>query len=307
MNYKKYLKLSFASLVILSFITLNSGCSGDKNKAVDEEQEEEPIDATKDNLVSVNGELFSIPSPLQTSMLLKNSGANYSKDMLNVTSKLPSYSTEYKKALNLGVYGADLGYVIIYGQTQDALGYLNASKRLADDINVSGAFDAALMKRFEKNMGNNDSLLVIFTSAYRSTDSYLKNNDRTAVSGMVITGGWIESMYFTLNILKKDFKNKQAVVQRVGEQKNTLDHVIKLLTPYYQNPDMTELTELIDAMVDLYHEFEDIEVKYTYVKPTTDVANKITTINSTTEVKITNEQLDIITEKLTAIRQMIIN
>ena len=151
------------------------------------------------------------------------------------------------------------------------------------------------------------SLLSIFTSGYRATDSYLKNNDRNAVSGMVITGGWIESLYFTLNILKKDFKNKEVVIQRVGEQKNTLDHVIKLLTPFYQNPEMTELTELTDALLELYHEFEDIEVKYTFVKPTTDVANKITTINSKTEVKITDEQLKNITEKLSAIRQMIIN
>lgn len=306
MNHKKYLKLAFFSFVFISSATLMSGCGGNKSNEP-EMEEEENFDAGKDIITNVDGELFSIPSPLQTSILLKNSGANYSKDLLNVTSKLPSYSTEYKKALNLGVYGADLGYVIIYSQTQDALGYLNASKKLAEDINVSGAFDANLMKRFEKNMSNNDSLLNIFTSAYRATDSYLKNNDRKAVSGMVITGGWVESLYFTLNILKKDFKNKKDVIQRVGEQKNTLDHVIKLLTPYYQNPDMTELTELTDALLELYHDFEDIEMKYTFVKPTTDAANKITTINSTTEVKITDEQLNNISEKLNGIRQMIIN
>ena len=306
MNHKKYLKLALVSFVLFSSTALITSCGGDKNKEEDLE-EEEAFDAGKDILTNLNGELFSIPSPLQTSILLKSSGANYSKDLLNLTSHLPSYSTEYKKAINLGVYGADLGYVIIYGQTQDALGYLNASKKLAEDINVSGAFDANLMKRFEKNMSNNDSLLSIFTSGYRATDSYLKNNDRNAVSGMVITGGWIESLYFTLNILKKDFKNKNVVIQRVGEQKKTLDNVIKLLTPFYQNPDMTDLTELTDALLDLSHEFEDIEVKYTFVKPTTDVANKITTINSITEVKITDEQLKIITEKLSAIRQMIIN
>jgi DNA-directed RNA polymerase subunit F len=306
MNHKKYLKLAILSFVIFSFTTFISSCTDSKKQEEGLEDEEE-FDPGKDILTNLYGELFSIPSPLQTSILLKSSGANYSKDLLNVTSKLPSYSTEYKKALNLGVYGADLGYVIIYGQTQDALGYLSASKKLAEDINVSGAFDENLMKRFEKNMNNNDSLLNIFTSAYRATDTYLKNNERNAVSAMVITGGWVESLYFTLNILKKDFKNKQVVIQRVGEQKNTLDHVIKLLTPYYQNPDLTELTELTDALLDLFHDFEDIEMKYTYVKPTTDVANKITTINSTTEVKITDEQLNNISEKLAGIRSMIIN
>ncbi|MFN7690355.1 MAG: hypothetical protein ACK5QU_04665, partial [Bacteroidota bacterium] len=107
MNYNKYLRLTAICFMIGSTSLFFSGCKGDKKEA--ENTEEDVIDGSKDNLVSVNGELFSIPSPLQTSILLKTSGANYSKDLLNVTSKLPSYSTEYKKALNLGVYGADLG------------------------------------------------------------------------------------------------------------------------------------------------------------------------------------------------------
>ncbi len=291
------------SFFILSLAIVPSGCKSDKK---DEDAEEETIDSNKTNLISVNGELFSIPSPIQTSVLLKQSGAAYSKSLLNATQSLSGYSTNFQKAANLGIYGADLGYVIIYGQTQDALGYLNASKKLSDDIGVAGAFDQALMTRFEKNMGVNDSLLSIFSSAYRATDAYLKNNDRSEVSGLIIAGGWIETMYFTTNILKNNFKNKKDVVARVAEQKTTLDHVIKLLTPYYQNPELPEYTELVDQLVDLHHEFEDIKVTYTFVKPTTDVVNKITTINSTTSVDITDAQLTAITEKVSAIRQSLI-
>jgi hypothetical protein len=291
------------SFFILSLAIVPSGCKSDKK---DEGAEEETIDSNKTNLISVNGELFSIPSPIQTSVLLKQSGAAYSKSLLNATQSLSGYSTNFQKAANLGIYGADLGYVIIYGQTQDALGYLNASKKLSDDIGVAGAFDQALMTRFEKNMGVNDSLLSIFSSAYRATDAYLKNNDRSEVSGLIIAGGWIETMYFTTNILKNNFKNKKDVVARVAEQRTTLDHVIKLLTPYYQNPDLPEYTELVDQLVDLHHEFEEIKVTYTFVKPTTDVANKITTINSTTSVDITDAQLSAITEKVSAIRQSLI-
>lgn len=287
----------------IGFAALLTSCgSGDK-------KQDDPIAVKEDTitLFSVNGELFSIPSPVQTSLLLKQSGAGYSKELLNPTKNLPSYSVAFKKAANLGVFGADLGYVIIYGQTQDALGYLNASKKLADDIGVSGAFNDALLKRFEKNMGNNDSLLSIFTSAYRATDQYLKNNDRREVSGLIIAGGWIETMYFTTHILKNKFANRQQVINRVGEQKTTLDHVIKLLTPYYQNPDKPEYTELTDQLIELYHLFEDIEVKYTYAPSTTDVANKITTINSTTEVNINELQLNTITERVAEIRNQIIN
>ena len=34
------------------------------------------------------------------------------------------YATDFSKALNLGIYGADLGYVSMYNKTQDAISYL---------------------------------------------------------------------------------------------------------------------------------------------------------------------------------------
>jgi hypothetical protein len=284
-------------------LIIPSGCGTKK----DDNSEKDSLETqTAPPLISVNGELFSIPSPVQSSMLLKKSGAKYSKEVLNLPGNLPSYSTNFKKAVNLGIYGADLGYLIIYSQTQDALGYLNAIKKLSDDIGVAGAFDEKLMKRFEQNMTNNDSLLSIFSSGYRSTDGYLKNNDRSEVSGLIIAGGWIESMYFTCKVLKNNFPDKNLVLKRVAEQKFTLDKVIKLLTPFYQNPDLPEYTELADQLIELYHVFEDIEVVYKYVPSTTDAANKITTINSTTEVKISTEQLNEITSQIDAIRNNLV-
>jgi DNA-directed RNA polymerase subunit F len=300
MNLKRLPVLLLMSLIAFA---VQTGCkSGGEKKEADEDD----FEIRDNNIIVVQGELFSIPSPLQTSVLLKESGAKYSKELLNPSSNLSSYSTNFKKAVNLGIYGADLGYVVIYNQTQDALGYMNASKRLSDDLNVSGAFNETLMKRFEKNMSNTDSLLAIFSSAYRLTDEFLKNNDRSEVSGLIIAGGWLESMYFTTHILQNDFNNRQNVLQRVAEQRNTLDHVIRLLTPYYNTEGKEDYTELIDLLIELHHEFEDIEIKYTYVKPTHDEANKITTINSTTEVNITEEQLKTITEKVAEIRNELI-
>ena len=90
-------------------------CTGNNKSEL--EQEAEKIDSNKSNIVSVGGTMFSIPSPIQTSMLLKKSGAPYSKAILNVPANVSKYSTAVKKALNLGIYGADLGYVILYQQT----------------------------------------------------------------------------------------------------------------------------------------------------------------------------------------------
>jgi hypothetical protein len=287
------------TLLLLSVTALfASGCGGGDKKDPDDLP---PVDSTQTTILNVNGEIFSIPSPIQTAFLIKGSGAAYSKDVLNPSNKSAQYSTNFAKALNLGIYGADLGYVTIYDQTQDAIGYLNSAKKLADELGVSGAFDAQTIERFSKNLGNKDSMLVLVGVAYRSSDAYLKNNDRSDVSGLVLAGGWLESLYFATNVYKT--KPNEDVKRRIAEQKTSLQSLIKLLTQFYSQP---EYTEFIDNLNDLSSVFDGVEFKYTYEKPTTDADKKMTTINSKSEVKITPEQIESITQKVKSIRSQIV-
>lgn len=287
------------ALLLLSVVALLSpGCGPDENK---DDADLPPVDSTQTTILNVNGEIFSIPSPIQTAFLIKNSGAAYSKDILNTPANSSAYSTNFSKALNLGIYGADLGYVTIYDQTQDAIGYLNAAKKLADELGVSGAFDASTIERFQKNLGNKDSMLVLVGVAYRSSDAYLKNNDRSDVSGLVLAGGWIESLYFATNVYKT--KPNEDVKHRIAEQKSSLQSLIKLLTPYYSQP---EYTEFIDNLNDLSTVFDGVEFQYKYEKPTTDADKKVTTINSKTEVKITPEQIESISQKVKTLRSQVV-
>lgn len=290
------LKRNYALIAIATLIA--SGCGND---AENTDETLPPVDSTQSTIINVSGEIFSIPSPIQTAFLIKNSGASYSKEVLNASSKSSQYSTNFSKALNLGIYGADLGYVTIYDQTQDAIGYLNAAKKLADELGVSGAFDASTIERFQKNLGNKDSMLVLVGVAYRSSDAYLKNNDRSDVSGLVLAGGWIESLYFATNVYKA--KPSEDVKRRIAEQKSSLQSLIKLLTQFYSQP---EYTEFVDNLNDLSTVFDGVEFKYTYEKPSTDAENKTTTINSKSEVKITPEQIELITQKIKAIRAQIV-
>jgi hypothetical protein len=290
------LKKTLPVLAITYLFTVGCGSGGEKNT-----DELPPIDSTQSAIINLSGELFSIPSPIQTAFLIKNSGAPYNKDVLNQASKSSQYSTNFSKALNLGIYGADLGYVTIYEKTQDATNYLIAAKKLADDLDISGAFDKSTMERFQKNLGNKDSILVLVGVAYRSSDAYLKTNDRSDISGLVLAGGWIESLYFASYL--HNIKANEEVKQRIAEQKTSLASLIKLLTQYYSQP---EYTELIDKLNDLSSVYEGVEFKYIYEKPTVDVENKTTTINSKTEVKISTEQIESINQKIKEIRNMIV-
>lgn len=289
--------------IALSTIALISyGCGGEPTTNEGDEVQEQDADSKQSQLMEIDGKVFSIPSPIQTAALIKNSGTNYNKEILNVPSNVTKYSTNFKKAINLGVYGADLGYVTLYEQTQDAISFLTAIKSIGDDLGVSSAFDMELVQRFEKNIGNQDSILSLVSDAYKSSDRYLKNTQQNDVGGLILAGGWIESLYFATNAAK--MTNNKEIIKRIGEQKTTVNNLIKLLTPYYSK---SEFTGFVDSLIELDELFSKIEITYTYVKPTVDAKNKVTTINSTTSVSITPEQLTAITDKVNKIRAELIN
>lgn len=299
---KKYFNLKNQTIALAVMSVIAVSCGGDD--PIDEPIED-PIEDnnTKENqLMEIDGKVFSIPSPIQTAVLIKNAGTNYNKDILNEPSKVTNYSTSYKKAINLGIYGADLGYVTMYDQTQDAISYLTAVKAIGDDLGVSSAFDMELVERFEKNIGNKDSLLALVSDAYKASDSYLKNNQQNDVGGLILAGGWIESLYFATNAA--EMTNNEDVIRRIGEQKTTLNNLIKLLTPYYSKP---EITNLVDKLMELNEIYDKVEITYTYVAPTVDAENKTTTINSTSEVTIDAEILKSISAKIMEIRIDIIS
>ena len=302
MNFKKYMfKTKLLAFCVASMVIATS-CGGDKPKEDDTNNDNVvDVDTAKTAVLNVGGELFSVPSPIQTAMLIQKSGVAYDKAILNVSNKANTYTNDFMRALNLGIYGADLGYVSMYNQTQDAIGYLAAVKQLADKLGVSAAFDQQTMKRIETNIANKDSMLVLVGIAYRASDKYLKTNKRTEVSSLILAGGWIESMHFSISAYA--VKQSNEVKYRIAEQKQALGSIIKLLA----SNTAPEAIELGKQLSDLAKIYEGIQFKYSFVEPTTDSIKKMTYINSTNEVIVSKEQIDQITAKILEIRTKITN
>ena len=296
----KYFNLQNRIIALLTIAIFSLSCSEDQATDNSDDDSDTSISTTK--LLEIDGTVFSIPSPIQTAYLILNSGSTYNKDVLNAPSQAKTYSTNYKRALNLGVYGADLAYITLYNQTNDAISFLTALKTLGDNLGLSNAFNKDLLDRFEQNIGNQDSLLAFVSDTYKSSDRYLKDNDQNDIGGLILAGGWIESLYFATSTAM--ITSNQDVINRIGEQKITVYNLIKLLMPYYDQP---EFTTLIDDLKELEELFSKVKISYTYVKPTTDIENRITTINSVTKVNITSQQFDAITQKIIELRIDIIS
>lgn len=250
--------------------------------------------------------LQQIPSPLEISVLLKQSGTNYNKNLLNSTDNISNYNNNFKKALNLGVYGTDLGYTNIYEQNQDAMFYLNSIKTLADGLSIGQFFNFGTIKRLATNSRNLDSLLLITTQNFNNINTYLQEQQRSNLSVLLLTGGWIEALHIINQVTLNNLDNKE-LKERVGEQKIILENIMLLLTFYSEsNPNIKELYE---KMGKLQKDFENIEITHTYAESTLEEVNGIVTITnkSTSSINITDENIREIAKTTAEIRNYIVN
>ncbi len=254
----------------------------------------------------ISSVLQQIPSPLEISVLLKESGTRYDKTLLNSPDNISKYNSNYQKALNLGVYGTDLGYTNIYEQNQDGLDYMSAIKELADGLSIGQFFDIETIGRLATNSKNLDSLLLITTQNFNSINSYLQEQNRANLSVLLLTGGWLEAMHITCQVSIQDPDNRE-LQETIGSQKIILENIALLLS-FYKEVDQN-MASLLSDVQKLQAEYESIEIITTYQESTFEVIDGVMVIkdNSSSEIKITNENVENINNIIGSIRNKIIS
>lgn len=247
-----------------------------------------------------------IPSPLEISVLLKESGTNYDKGMLNTADKVTDYNSNFSKALNLGIYGTDLGYANIYEQNQDALFYLNAIRRLAEGLSIGQFFDFTTISRLATNSKNLDSLLLITTRNFNNINTYLQEQERANLSILILAGGWLEALHISNQVLQQNPDNIE-LREKVGEQKIILENIMLLLSYYEQSdPNISELKEKMEPLQEV---FNKVKIAYTYEESTFEEVNGVLMIkdNSSSSIQINEENIADINSITKSIRSSIIN
>lgn len=249
--------------------------------------------------------LQQIPSPLEISVLLKESGKKYNPTFLNSPDNTSKYNSNYKKALNLGIYGTDLGYTNIYEQNQDGVKYMASIKELANGLSIGQFFDIETIGRLATNSKNLDSLLLITTQNFNTINSYLQTQDRANLSVLFLTGGWLEALHITCGVASANPGNQQ-LKETIGEQKIILENIMLLLS-FYKETDQN-MASLLKDMEELKKIYDKVKITYTYKESTFEVVDGVMVIkdNSTSTIEITPEDIASISAATSSIRNKII-
>lgn len=232
----KFTRLLSLVLTLTTTLLLWS-CGGSSSSDSKSDEFASAEESLKDQIQDV---VYNIPSPSEIPYLLEATGAEFNQTLINDRKKADSYASRSDKAaLNLGVYAADIGYLSSYDKTQEAIEYLNACKSLADNLGVVGTFDVEVLKQFESNIANKDSLAALLNRTVQKTDSYLKDDSRNKLAALMITGSFVEGLYISTGLIKSYPKNLLADDQRnqvltplmrvVLQQEESVDELLKML------------------------------------------------------------------------------
>jgi hypothetical protein len=249
----KKIVYAISYLVIIMAVVLSS-CKG---KAKTADQDQVVADSLNKTLLATEvGEvLYPLPTPFEMTKMLNDIGATYSTKNLNSTSKVEKYFKESQKAVNLGIYGADLAYVSTYQQQQDIQVYLNAIKKLADQLGITYDYSKLLSDEYKEKFNNKDSLTSIVTNTIYDTYYYLDQKSNPDLAVTMVTGMWVELMYIGTNI-SQDSYNYTGLVNIISKQKASYEKVMELLSGRNANADIKSLETKLQVLKPAFDKVE---------------------------------------------------
>lgn len=267
----------------------------------EEKVEKETFDERNSFRAVFDDQIFSIPSPIQTGYLIKKLDLQFDESLLSDRSTVSNYASEHKQALNLGVYGTDLGYASMYGQKNTSLNYLKTIESLSNGLGLDAAFSSEFIADFEKSSGDEDKMVKLMAQAFKNADNFLKNANRKAVSAKILAGGWIESMHYATSLNARS--QSEEIERRIAQQKQSLESIIELLEQY--NEDNTN-DELLAQLKDLKMSFDKIILEYVYDAPSIEASKNKMKLNHTYNIEFDAAVATEITKKIAEIRNNII-
>jgi hypothetical protein len=261
------MKMRFTHFTLALLMGGLVACGGEKPKEEAKEDKKE----TKEVTESLEKVLTDIPKPSDLPYQIQQTGASYDEKIPNAPNNVEKYkTTNFKSALNLGVYSCDIGYLAVFQQTQNVITYVNAATQLADKLQLSNTFDPKLKERFEKNTKSIDSLTNILDEATSKSDKYLKANEQASIAALVFAGVFVEGLFVATqivdnypdDILPKDDKLRILVnmVQLITKQDKPLNDLVKALKSLKKTEEMDKLIPHLEELSAIYKKL-DIDKK----------------------------------------------
>lgn len=253
-------KLSKIILVVTIFFIY--ACSGEKSEDMSSTEESAKLDVQESKFNAQN--VFNtLPDRKLVMKLIEENKIEYNPDLLNDPTRAGKYAIELSKAVNLGIYGADLSIASSFDQTQESMVFLKCVNLLAGYLGVNSAFDQRMFERIDANENNKDSVIEIVTGAFKKVDEILKYNNRPATSALILSGCWIEGLYVSCQLAQE--VDTESIIKAIVSQKESLKNLIVMMDAVTLEEEAKYILNDLKGLYDIYNV---AETSTTYNKKT---------------------------------------
>lgn len=251
MKSTRYIRI-YHALAVIGLMAILQGCLAPSDEEAEHkafvESQKVKYNALRKE-IRLSTELQSIldkfPSPTIVATMLEETKASYFFDITNPPDNVTRYETEKSKAVNLGVYSADLSYSIVYNRLEETHRFFYCVNKLADELGVFGINHQADMDRLKKLSQRKDSVLKLTNALLEETKAFLSKNNRNQIEVLIVTGGFTEGLFIASALGEMATRDNAGIMAVINAQKQNYDNLMKILNAYQGDP---EMKPVIDAM-----------------------------------------------------------
>jgi len=245
------MKKILSGIMFLMFM-ISSAClisCKDKSAARQQKKVEQEQVKTIENQIEKN--VYPLPTSAQVIKMLTELEVGYIIGISNSVENAKNYFSSTARAINMGVYGADLSYATLYNMQQEVINNLNAIRSLANELNMSKIYDEGLYNRIKQNFDSRDELVNTLTKAFNDTYSYLSENDQQPLALLVVGGAWVEGMYLTTHVSAAAYQ-VAGISGVLLEQKKSFDLFLEITKPFLSDPIVGDFVKSLDPIKKVY-------------------------------------------------------
>ncbi len=231
MRAVKIFRFIFLFLIIAIGLSCLSSCNTRNNKNQRSNDIHETFQKEIEEYTS------PLPSAFEIANMLNKIEASYIAGITSNQENAGTFFIEKNKAVNLGIYAADLAYTITYNKKPEIQNYFSACETLIRELDFTAAFEHDLPDQIEANVDNKDQLVEIITQMLQNAHAYLNKQGRSELSYLILTGTVIEGLYLTTHISENTFQNPE-IIKAVVFQKNPLLK-LEMMLKESKNSEMT--------------------------------------------------------------------
>jgi hypothetical protein len=202
---------------------------------------------------------YGLLTPVEVCVIFNRMGVPFSNATLNPTANKNLYLSSSKASINTGIYGVDFGYLKMFGLGQQVIDYMLAIKDMCNKLGIPDALITDPIRKVQKDMADPDSVTSMMKKAYKDIEDHLRQSGRESTAGLMVMGGWVEAMFIATQLVYNPAHPDAEVVQKIAEQKYTLNSLLSFMKNYYDDPVVVYYTKKLKY---LQHYFDSFEIYF---------------------------------------------